>query len=263
MISIYLKPKTFPSAKQIVHFEGYYGPDGIKVKSPGKDDPSHFYDPITDTGELPEHVQNHYDGLVNELREKDLVRAAFEASWLAHYVVDGLTPAHHYPFVEKIVELREGSAGLRKRQRKTDEPLRNDATTTLHKGLVIGDSVRHTLQGTWGLWGGKGVMSTHVNFEFGVATTLLFYKMHQPLDETLLAKARQLGMMAFFKQECRKVAELDLYVRFYREGWTAEMARIVREQIAPHACQVVGIIWMLAYLEADEAELLKPLSVKQ
>lgn len=258
MIESYLSAKSFPSAKSIIHFEGYNGPDGIKVKSPGVDDPSHFYDPYNDVGELPEHVQNHYDGLVSELREKDLVRSAFEASWLAHYVVDGLTPAHHYPFVEKIVELREGEAGLKRRKRRTDEPLRNDATTKFHKSVVIGDTVRQTLAGTWGLWGGKGVMSTHVNFEFGVATALLFFKLKQPLSETMLAEARQLGMMAFFKREARNVADLDLYERFYREGWTAELARIVREQIAPHACQVVGIIWLLAYLEAGQADLTKP-----
>lgn len=261
MISPYLKPKSFPGAKSIIHFEGYNGPDGIKVKSPGVDDPNHFYDPYTEVGELPQHIQNHYDGLVAALREPDLVRAAFEASWLAHYVVDGLTPAHHYPYTEKIVELREGPEALKQRQKKASGPLRNDATG-VHKGLVISDSVRSMLKGNWGLWGGKGVMSTHLNFEFGVATTLLFSKINVSLNETMLAEARQLSLMQFFKQEARNVADLDLYERFYKVGWTAELARIVREQIAPHACQVVGIIWLLAYLEAGQNELIKPKRAK-
>lgn len=261
MIGSYLKPKTFPGIRPILHFEGYNGPDGIKVKSPGVDDPSHFYDPSTDVGELPVHVQNHYAGLVVALREADLVRAAFEASWLAHYVVDGLTPAHHYPLVQKIVGLREGEQELAKRLKAGGE-LRNDATTFLKKNLVVGDTVRQTIQNNWAIWGGKGILSTHHNFEIGVATSLLFTKLNLKLNESLLAEGRQLGMMEFFKREARNVAGLDLYERFYKEGWTAELARIVRQQIASHACQVVGIIWLLAYLEAGQSDLTKHKSRK-
>ncbi len=35
----------FPDIKQILHFEGKNGPDGIKRKSPGVDEPWHFIDP--------------------------------------------------------------------------------------------------------------------------------------------------------------------------------------------------------------------------
>src|ERR1035441_2898896 len=51
--------------------------------------------------------EGHYRKLVEVLKAGDRVRAAFEAAWLAHAVVDGLTPAHHYPYAEKLVELRE------------------------------------------------------------------------------------------------------------------------------------------------------------
>ncbi len=255
MISPYLKSNTFPSIRSVLHFEGYNGPDGIKVKSPGVDDPSHFYDPQTDVGELPVHVQNHYVGLVKTLREGDMVRAAFEASWLAHYIVDGLTPAHHYPLVEKMVGLRVGEEELAKRLEPGSEPLRNAGTSALSKNFVVGDNVRQTIQKNWAIWGGKGIFSTHHNFEIGVATSLMFSKINLKLNESQLAEARQLGMLQFFKREARAVASLDLYERFYREGWTAELARIVRQQIAIHACQVVGIIWLLAYLEAGQSEL--------
>src|SRR5665213_2450772 len=93
MIEPFLPAGTFPELKDILHFEGYNGPDGLKVKSPGVAEPSHFYDPATDTGEVPMHITNHYDGLVASLKEVDMVRAAFEAAWMAHYICDGLTPA--------------------------------------------------------------------------------------------------------------------------------------------------------------------------
>src|SRR4051812_28292720 len=101
MISPYLDDTTFPSWPQIKHFEGINGPDGIKTKSPGHHDPGHLYDPETGAGEIPQLIKDHYRNLVTTLRLKDTVRAAFEAAWLAHYLCDGLTPAHHFPLDEK------------------------------------------------------------------------------------------------------------------------------------------------------------------
>src|SRR6266403_1491378 len=80
MIKPYLPEGAFPAIKQIVHFEGYNGPDGLKVKSRGKNEPSHLYDPVTDTGEVPHHIAGHYTGLVESLKKADLIRAAFEAA---------------------------------------------------------------------------------------------------------------------------------------------------------------------------------------
>ncbi len=225
MVSAYFKRGTFPLQKQILHFEGINGPDGVKVKSLGIQDPSHMYDPLNDQGVLPELIEGHYAGLVESLRTKDLVRASFESAWLAHYVVDGLTPAHHYPYDEKKIEIfsKENDLGI------------------FRKG--------------WMWMGGKGVLSTHLNFEMGVASTLLLFPIKAELDHAKLAEARQLGALTFFKQEARAVAELDLYDQFYKAGWTAELAQIIRKQIAPHTTQVVGIIWLLAYLEASQLEI--------
>src|SRR5258708_39950832 len=92
--------KMFPSIDGILHFEGYNGPDGLKRKSAGHHEPSHFYDPLEGRGAVLAEIRNHYVLLVDALRKQDKVRSAFEASWLAHAITDGLTPAHHYPFEE-------------------------------------------------------------------------------------------------------------------------------------------------------------------
>jgi len=76
MIAHYLPDEAFPSLKAILSFEGYNGPDGLKSKlglhpkgsrPEDKDshEPSHLYDPVTDTGEVPMHIDNHYRGLVD------------------------------------------------------------------------------------------------------------------------------------------------------------------------------------------------------
>jgi len=56
---------NFPSYKQIVHFEGKNGPDGIKRKSPAIDEPWHFINPKdpNDTA-LINTVEEHYQNIM-------------------------------------------------------------------------------------------------------------------------------------------------------------------------------------------------------
>src|SRR5688572_32264698 len=96
----------FPSTKLILHFEGINGPDAIKRKSPAKDEPWHYYDPFDVKDEqLLDLIKEHYNHLVSQLKAGNEERVAFEAAWLAHALVDGLTPAHHFPYEEKLSEL--------------------------------------------------------------------------------------------------------------------------------------------------------------
>jgi hypothetical protein len=232
MIEQFVQPGAFPSLKDIVHFEGYNGPDGLKVKSPGVNEPSHLYDPATDTGQVPSHIANHYAVLVESLKKQDMVRAAFEASWMAHYIGDGLTPAHHWPLEDKIAE----------------------AAALAPKIVKEGDTRKFTaiLKKNWAIWGAKGHMSTHFNFEMGVAFALLVFPMRAIFNDEELARARQLGPVEYFKDQARDIATLDLYERFYKDGWTADIATAVKNRIAPQASRTIGILWLLALLEAGQ-----------
>jgi hypothetical protein len=231
MIESFL-PDTFPSVKEIIHFEGYNGPDGLKVKSPGVNEPSHLYDPVTDNGEVPTHIANHYDALVRMLSQGDSTRAAFEAAWLAHYVADGLTPAHHWPLEDKLAE----------------------AVAKADKALKDGDTSKFatTVRKNWAIWGAKGHLSTHFNFEMGIAFALLVFPIRPVFDEAELVRARQLGPVEFFKAEARDIATLNLYERFYRESWNSDIAGAVKNKIAPQTARAIGIIWLLAILEAGQ-----------
>ena len=97
---------SFPTTREILHFEGNNGPDGIKRKSPSIDEPWHYIDPANPNDRaLVSMINDHYVNLVQALRNTNRVRAAFEAAWMAHAITDGLTPAHHYPLSDKIEEL--------------------------------------------------------------------------------------------------------------------------------------------------------------
>ncbi len=61
--------QIFPSFQQIMKFEGKNGPDGVKQKSPGKDEPWHYYDPFDeDDSQLLGIVEEHLISLTKELR---------------------------------------------------------------------------------------------------------------------------------------------------------------------------------------------------
>ncbi|MCA9313302.1 hypothetical protein KDA08_03195, partial [Candidatus Saccharibacteria bacterium] len=153
-----LRPEIdFPTTKQILHFEGNNGPDGIKRKSPGVDEPWHYWDP-TDKNDthLQKIITAHLEALTQQIIFKNPERVAFEAAWLAHAIVDGLTPAHHYPYEEKLLELR--GEGLETR------------TSIKDKIVIKGDTKRQTLSNNWKMWGAKGLMLSHASFEWGVST---------------------------------------------------------------------------------------------
>jgi hypothetical protein len=235
MISRYLPTGGFPAIKDILHFEGYNGPDGLKAKSglkpKAKDDPglSHIYDPIHDTGEVPGYIATHYAELVRQLQAGDLIRAAFEAAWMAHFVGDGLTPAHHFPLEDKITAAAIG-----------------DKTTSDTRKITA------AVKKNWAIWGPKGHMSTHQNFEMGIAFALVIFPIRPEFSEHELARARELGPVEYFKSEARAVSALDLYSRFYRQGWTNDLAVTVKNRLAPQVARTIGTIWLLALLEAGQ-----------
>lgn len=245
MVEPFLAHGGFPSITQINHFEGINGPDGLKTKSPGENEPSHLYDPYDDDGPIPDLISTHYVLLVKKLKQRDMIGSAFEAAWLSHYVVDGLTPAHHFPLDKHLQE-----HGFKKNER--------GRYVVERKGLTHVDIVRKA----WKVVGGKGLLTTHFNFEMGVATVILGHKIRVKLDCSKIAEASKDGAVEFFKKEALEIAEMNLYEKFYRFGWTPEIARKTKKELASRIVHDVGIIWLLAYLESGE-ELVKDVVAKE
>lgn len=222
----------FPSTLQVLNFEGPNGPDGIKRKAPAQDEPWHFYDPEDpDDKQLIEAITEHYDNLVIALRERNQARAAFEAAWLAHAMVDGLTPAHHFPYEKELANLRSGQ-GIETR------------TSPKEKLLMHGDTVTQRVGNNWKMWGDKGLLSTHIAFEMGVAVIISPLRLNRAMpDDADLVRFRTLGIAEFFHEQALAVAELDMYSRFYKSGWTPKLVSQVRRQLTPIIVQSVTLAW--------------------
>ena len=226
--------KDFPDIKDILHFEGKNGPDGIKRKSPAIDEPWHFYNPFDETDtKLLEIIEDHFKELSHQLKKGSPERAAFDAAWLAHAITDGLTPAHHFPYEEKLQELRGESMASR-------DSIKN-------KLIIPGDTRTEKMKNNWAMWGKGGLMSMHSLFEAGVAFIIapLSMKKARPSEGDLQA-AIDIGLSEYFKRAAREIALLDMYDRFHESGWSTKLVRDVRNELAPTIIKTVIIAWYLA-----------------
>lgn len=229
----------FPRIREILHFEGKNGPDGIKIKSPAKNEPWHYFDPLgEDTADFMELLSIHYEGLVRELKQKNHERASFEAAWLAHAAVDGLTPAHHYPFAEKISELRGGES--------------NASRDTYKKKLVFkGKSKSETAKNMVKAYGPRGLYMAHWLFEFGFGFIVkpLRFPDARPTPKDI-AMIKELGYQEYYLRQARNIANLDLFKLYLKDGWTSKLSRQVREELAPTIVRSITVLWYAAAQEA-------------
>ncbi len=235
---------NFPSTKAILQFEGKNGPDGIKVKSPAKDEPWHFLNPLSheiedyNTKSFQDLLTMHFRGLVKELKKKNQERSAFEAAWLAHAVVDGLTPAHHYPFEAKIAELRGGAS--------------NDSRTTYKKKLIFGGTTRReTAKNMFKAYGPRGLYMAHVLFEVGFCIIIrpLRFPDARPTKREM-KRIAELGPIEYFMRRAREIAVMEMFETYLEKGWTSKLARQIRQQLAPLIVRTVTIMWYEAAREA-------------
>jgi hypothetical protein len=234
-------PKSFrfPTAHEILHFEGLNGPDGVKRKSPGKDEPWHYIDPTDpDDRAIVDMINDHIYNMATALKEKNGERASFEAAWMAHAIVDGLTPAHHYPLEEKLEELR-GGEGLETRR------------TTKDKLLLPGKTRRIQLRNNWEFWGAKGVMTTHLAFELGVATAIAPLRLDdaEPSKEDFAAVSKN-GFESVYFDILHEIDDMKMYEEFSRQGWSRQLARETRDILVPSIIKAVTLAWYQAVLLA-------------
>ncbi len=228
----------FPAIGSILHFEGKNGPDGIKRKSPARDEPWHYYSPFNDEdSSLSELIKQHYDLLVEHLKHKNMERASFEAAWLAHALVDGLTPAHHYPYEDKLVELR--GEGIETR------------TTVKEKLVMPGENRRQQVKNNWKMWGPKGLISTHGLFEIGIASIIkpLSFGDAVPNEEDI-KRIQEIGVVEWFRRTAREIAIMDMYERYYRKGWSTKLTLDVRHKLVPSILKTVTLAWYAAMTDA-------------
>jgi hypothetical protein len=225
----------FPSIKTILHFEGKNGPDGIKSKSPSVDEPWHFISPDATTDDpLVKTIEDNLYNLSVALKNKDEIRAGYEAAWLSHAIVDGLTPAHHFPLAEKIEELWGKAHGLR--------------DSTSDKIIIKGSSARDSLNKNWEYWGAKGIFSAHLFYEMGVASSLTVATFKDVgMSDADLTRMEREGFVPYFMESIKQIDEMGTYQEFMRTGWSVHLANVSRKKLIPLIMKNVSLAWYAAY----------------
>lgn len=224
----------FPSIKTILHFEGKNGPDGIKGKSPSVDEPWHFINPEAGADDpLITIITDHMYNLMVALRAEDEIRAGFEAAWLSHAIVDGLTPAHHYPLAEKIEELW-GKAHYERITRKD-------------KIMIKGHNRRDSFSKNWQYWGVGGIFTAHFGYEWGVSSTIAFGSFKDiGIREKDLKRVEAEGYIPYFLESIKAVDELKTYQEYMKTGWSTYLGNVTRRKLAPIIMKNVCLAWYAA-----------------
>jgi hypothetical protein len=225
----------FPTIKTILHFEGKNGPDGIKSKSPSVDEPWHFISPQATTDDpLVKVIEDHLYNLATALKKEDEVRAGFEAAWLSHAIVDGLTPAHHVPLAEKIEELW-GKA-------------HSERDSTSDKIIIKGNGARDSVSKNWEYWGTKGVFSAHLFYEMGVASSLTVATFSDiGITDADLERMDTEGYIPYFMESIKEIDSMGTYQEFVTTGWSVHLANISRKKLMPLIMKNVCLAWYSAH----------------
>lgn len=235
--------RAFPSIEKILYFEGTRGPDGIKAKSPGVDEPEHFIQPEKDDGVLRQYILNHQYNLTQALINSNHERAAFEAAWMAHAITDGLTPAHHYPFREVVDELM------------TDKDYKRIFGHEI-KGIMRGDSIAQAARNNWLYWGAGGVMTKHIAFEYGVAYILAPMGIKRMMPKNLKkANFKNVDIETAFYESLKRVDSLKMYDNFLQTGWTTQLAIETRETLIPEIVRAITLGWASSIEQAKLAKM--------
>ena len=230
----------FPKIEEILRFEGSNGPDGIKTKSPGKDEPWHFVDPNGDSSKMFEYVENHLENLSTALAENNQVRASFEAGWMAHAITDALTPAHQYPMEDKIIEISGKHPSERVKLNQ--------------KMFLPGETWRKRLASNWKYLGPKGVMSSHMLYEMGVAvliTSIAAKKISKIPPAEEIERVKNGEFMTLFEEKIQFVFSKKYYQTFIQKGWSSKLARETKTVLLPEISSVVALAWFEALRRAE------------
>lgn len=231
--------RIFPSIDKILYFEGTRGPDGLKAKSPGVDEPDHFIVPGNDDGVLRGYILDHQYNLTQALINKNHERAAFEAAWMAHAITDGLTPAHHYPFREVVDDLM------------TDKDYKTFFGHEV-KGIMRGDSFAQAARNNWLYWGAGGVMTKHIAFEYGVAYIIAPIGIKRMMPKNIKnSDFKNIDLEKEFYASLARVDALKMYDNFIRKGWTTQLAVETRTILIPEIVRAITLGWASCIEQAN------------
>ena len=162
---------------------------------------------------------------------------------MAHAITDALTPAHQFPMTDKIIEI----SGKKPEERDK----------LIKKMFLSGENWRERILKNWEYIGPKGVMSSHMLYEMGVATMITSVAakkiIKSPTDEEILRVLKG-EFMQIFEEKIKWVADQKYYERYLEKGWTTALARETRHDLLPEISKIVALGWFEGIRRALEED---------
>ena len=130
-------------------------------------------------------------------------------------------------------------------------------TSILKKNLMKGDNGIELIKNNWKFWGAKGMMTTHVAFEAGVASVVSYprFKDAIPSDDEIL-QVKNHGYREYYLDQVHAVASMKMYDNFSKSGWTTDLAWQTNHELMPIIIKSVMLGWLASIwkLEAEKSE---------
>lgn len=212
----------FPNYRKINFFSNVMNPDLINWR--GKNRSSlHSYNPNTKKGGATKVTQKYYNKLVKELIKPHpkYRRAAFFASWMMHYCVDALNPAHQIGYKRKdrkLLDWEDPGYGA--------------------KLYIIQNILKH-----------------HLAFELRVVWHYIFKSFPKAKidDEFVLPTVKKFNkrtVRRYVEKNAAKMLEYRIYNLYRKKGWTPEVRSLVHEKMLPMMISTTSTLIKAAQLEA-------------
>ena len=105
------------------------------------------------------------------------------------------------------------------------------------------------------MWGAKGLMISHGAFEWGVSTISRPLKLKSALPTSPeIRHAKNIGLTKFLKLQVMEVYNLNMYERYLTRGWSPNLAKDVRNTLAPTIAKTIAVVWIMALDESQALE---------
>ena len=172
---------------------------------------------------------------------------------MAHVIVDGLTPAHHYPYQEESQRLRGEAIGCQTKILSKVFIKRKQVA----RGKLATLSWWSFLDKNWRLWGSRGLILHHSLFELGVALIVKPANLNRnQVSFSEISNYEDSGLVPYFKQVARQIADYETYRDFQVWGWTPKLTIQIRYLLVPQVINLIALAWR----EAVYASQIKPLA---
>ncbi|HOZ36509.1 MAG TPA: hypothetical protein PLR18_01615 [bacterium] len=205
---------NFIKLKDVYKYDGGYGPDRFWCRGERSTSEA-YYNPSNGEGGALKQVAEHYRMTV--ARAARNLTWGKEFTWMSHFVVDALSPAHHFGQKRKT----------KKKYRDWDDPYFNYLTQM--RSFKNKHPLFEGLTNFWQVFSGR--------------TDAYFEKLEQ---------VNGANIEIFMLNMIYKVREMKLYEEFVEKGWSRELWQKIKIKLLPQIEYALAAVWWSLMKEVEE-----------